>query len=206
MVFCPALKVAFGRGNLEFFFFLREFLRVFLVRLLIICQSSEMGVGMNAPKFPIVEWPAMANELPTHGKVGRIQENYQRLLIRHGFTSLDFAPNRSHLILLPAEWKFAEFPCQFQFMVMLSSPESEDIFSAIKVKIGSYFHWRGSGGDRWHSLSRTGLKNATGTNLEKNGSGFARVASISWGYSHAVGNKSGKSMLRKTVQMDSVSD
>jgi poly [ADP-ribose] polymerase 6/8 len=118
--------------------------------------------------------------------------------------------NRSHLISLPADLQLSEFPCRQQFMALLSSPEAEEIFNGIKAKHGSCFLWHGSNGQRWHSIFRNGLKNATGTNLQVNGAAFgpgiyfARNSSTSWGYSCAAQNNYRMSALGAQLQIISL--
>jgi hypothetical protein len=113
--------------------------------------------------------------------------------------------NRTHLMALPPGLQLTEFPCSHQFMAMLSSPESEELFSAIKAQVGSCYLWHGSSADRWHSILRTGLKNATGTALQQNGSArgpgiyMARLASTSWGYSKPAPNRYAQSALGKQL-------
>jgi hypothetical protein len=76
--------------------------------------------------------------------------------------------NRAHLIHL-GEVRFREFEQSVQFMLLLSSPEAEEQFNLLKGKYGSLFLWHGSHGNRWDSVLRNGLKNATGTKMQANG-------------------------------------
>jgi poly [ADP-ribose] polymerase 6/8 len=118
--------------------------------------------------------------------------------------------NRSHLISLPPDLRLPEFPCQQQFMALLASPEAEEVFNGIKAKHGSCFLWHGSNGQRWHSIFRNGLKNATGTNLQVNGAVlgpgiyFAKDSVTSWGYSQAAQNNYSKSALGAQLQIISL--
>jgi len=77
--------------------------------------------------------------------------------------------NRSHLISLSGDLEIPEFNSCRQFMTLISSPESEEVFNELKREFGSVFLWHGSSIDRWHSILRTGLKNGTGTPLQQNG-------------------------------------
>jgi poly [ADP-ribose] polymerase 6/8 len=95
-------------------------------------------------------------------------------------------------------------------MAILSSPEKEEVFSGIRAKTGSFFLWHGSGADRWHSIIRTGLRNATGTTLERCGHSlgpgiyFAREATISWAYSAAGAHLYANSVIGASVQIISL--
>jgi poly [ADP-ribose] polymerase 6/8 len=103
--------------------------------------------------------------------------------------------NRSHVITLSHAFKLCGFGKAHQFMSLISSPEAERKFRVLKEKYGSMFLFHGSDGSRWHSIIRNGLKNATGTELEANGSVlgpgiyFARSATTSQGYSWASNNR-----------------
>jgi hypothetical protein len=52
--------------------------------------------------------------------------------------------NQSHLISLPPEKRLPQCPFQHQFMAILSSPEKEEIFNALKARVGSMYLWHGS--------------------------------------------------------------
>jgi hypothetical protein len=109
--------------------------------------------------------------------------------------------NRSHLIFLPEDMALPEFKGSKQFMTLLSSPEAENVFNRLKEKCGSFHLWHGSHGQRWHSIVRNWLKNATGTKLQANGAAlgegiyFARDSSTSWGYSRESPNNYKASVL-----------
>ena len=80
--------------------------------------------------------------------------------------------NKSQLISLPNELKLKQFPTRHQFLTLISNVEKEEKFKQLRVKYGSIFLWHGSSGDRWHSIIRNGLKCATGTAMQQNGSLF----------------------------------
>jgi poly [ADP-ribose] polymerase 6/8 len=115
--------------------------------------------------------------------------------------------NRSHLMSLPDEMRLPEFPGCLQFMTLISSPEAEETFNILKQQFGSIFLWHGSGGERWHSILRTGLKNATGTTLMQNGAAlgpgiyFARGSGTSWGYVRNAQNQYARSALGAVLQV-----
>lgn len=118
--------------------------------------------------------------------------------------------NRSHLIYLPPELQLPQFKSSKQFMALISSPESEYAFQALKEKYGSIYLWHGSNGERWHSIVRNGLKNYTGTKLQQNGAAlgegiyFAKDSGTSWGYSRASENKYRLSKMGKQLHIISL--
>jgi hypothetical protein len=115
--------------------------------------------------------------------------------------------NRSHLISLPSTMCMREFGDSTQFLTLLASPEAEDIFQKLKAEFGSCFLWHGSGAERWHSIVRTGLRNATGTALQANGaahgSGIYLTSSsnVSWQYSKSSNNNYKKSNLKSPLDV-----
>ncbi|OHT10390.1 UBA/TS-N domain containing protein [Tritrichomonas foetus] len=116
--------------------------------------------------------------------------------------------NRSQIISIPKVLQLREFPNTFQFMALLSTPESEKIFKKLKSKFGSIFLWHGSDSERWHSILRNGLKNATGTDMQANGSAlgegiyFSKESQVSWGYCKSgKPNNYKRSVLGKEIIM-----
>jgi poly [ADP-ribose] polymerase 6/8 len=118
--------------------------------------------------------------------------------------------NQSHLISLPDALRLQEFPCQCQFMTLLSSPSAETTLCQLKDKYGGMYLWHGSAGSRWYSILRNGLKNASGSTLQANGASFGpgiyfgKASSLSWGYSRAEPNKYQKSALGGNLQIISL--
>jgi poly [ADP-ribose] polymerase 6/8 len=114
--------------------------------------------------------------------------------------------NRAHLASLPDELALPFRNCR-QFMAVLSEPEAEDVFQKLKGQYRSRLLWHGSGMDRWHSIVRNGLKNATGTSLMAHGSAcgagiyFAADSGTSLGYISAGNNKYAASELRNPLSM-----
>lgn len=102
--------------------------------------------------------------------------------------------NRSHLITIPEQFRLPQFASAMQFMTFISTPEAERTFENLLGKNKSMFLFHGSHGDRWHSIIRNGLKNATGSSMQANGAAlgagiyFARSSGTSWGYSQARHN------------------
>jgi poly [ADP-ribose] polymerase 6/8 len=116
----------------------------------------------------------------------------------------------AHLISIPKEMQFAQFTSPFQFMTLLASPEAEERFNGYKQQYGSQFLWHGSNADRWHSILRNGLKNASGTSMQAHGAAkgpgiyMADDSSMSWGYSQASSNRYQKSVLGSQLHVISL--
>ena len=143
-------------------------------------------------------WSAFQN-LPPMSRLASLNSDTE-LLKLIGPTSLAvlrwaLLSQRSHITLLPEALKIKTIPAKYQFMTLLGSPESERDFRDLKYRKGSCFLWHGSHGDRWCSILRNGLKNATGTKLQINGSAhgagiyLAPSSATSWGYCTPIANK-----------------
>ena len=98
--------------------------------------------------------------------------------------------NRSQFLSLPKDLSLKEVSSKtIQFMALISTPEKENEFRKLEAKYGSRFLFHGSHIDRWHSIIRNGLINASGTELQRNGAAhgsgiyFAPLSSTSIGYS-----------------------
>jgi poly [ADP-ribose] polymerase 6/8 len=155
---------------------------------------------------------AVLSKLPSMKEILARAHDDRELLKLIGTDGIDLLrwvllSNRSHLISLPHAMRFREFDSSRQFMTLLSSPEAEEKFGRLKDIYGSIYLWHGSHGQRWHSILRNGLKNATGTKLQANGAAlgsgiyFARNSSTSWGYSHQSPNLYAKSELGNSLHI-----
>lgn len=119
--------------------------------------------------------------------------------------------NRSQLISLPHELKVLQVPGA-QFMTLFSTPEAEQQHISLNQRYGSLFLFHGSSGDRWHSIFRNGLKNASGTSMQQNGafygSGiyFASDSSVSFQYTRPGANGYAKSTLGRQLSIMSLCD
>ncbi|KAH0793074.1 UBA/TS-N domain containing protein [Histomonas meleagridis] len=118
---------------------------------------------------------------------------------------------RSHLIRLPPEMEIPMFKGSAQFMALVSSSEAESAFQSIKQQFGgSIYLFHGSHAERWHSIIRNGLVNASGTSLQANGSCygkgiyFAKDSNTSWGYSQMKENNYRSSKLGKNLKVISL--
>ncbi|KAH0788104.1 UBA/TS-N domain containing protein [Histomonas meleagridis] len=115
--------------------------------------------------------------------------------------------NRSHFVSLPQPMKFKQFGSAFQFLSLISTPEAELEFQKRNEKYGSLYLFHGSKGDRWHSIFRNGLKNASGTKLMANGAAlgdgiyFARNSSTSQGYAQYSANNYKNSKFGNTLKI-----
>jgi poly [ADP-ribose] polymerase 6/8 len=152
--------------------------------------------------------PAMANIVSSY----KNDEQMERALGKDGMELLRWIlfSNRSHLISLPDKLALPEFSGTFQFLSLISSPENEEIFMSLKQQYGSRWLFHGSSGDRWHSILRNGLKNATGTALQANGAArgagiyMAPDSGMSSGYCLVVPNKYPQSKLGQQLMIISL--
>lgn len=118
--------------------------------------------------------------------------------------------NKSHLITLPDKFKLVN-ASGYQFLSLISSPGAELDFEKYKSKYGSCFLWHGSGGDRWYSITRNGLKNMS--NVQGGvihgaaygpGIYLAHDSSTSFGYVQHLSNKYRNSCLGRSFPLISL--
>ncbi|EAY03451.1 hypothetical protein TVAG_412550 [Trichomonas vaginalis G3] len=119
--------------------------------------------------------------------------------------------NRAQIYCLPNTLKPSIFnkDC-IMFMTFLSSPQKDENFNKLKSSYGSTFLFHGSHLTRWHSILRNGLVNATGTNMEVNGSKFgpgiyfSRESDVSLPYARNCENKYINSALGRVISLMSL--
>jgi len=68
------------------------------------------------------------------------------------------ASNRAHFIRLRKNQKLKEMKTPHQFKFVMSAPEKESRFQALKKIYGSFYAFHGSNVVNWHSILRNGLK------------------------------------------------
>jgi hypothetical protein len=181
--------------------------------------SAAVGTDFLVPAPPVLnekdEIPQILAKLPSMAQLMRVAQNDQQLNKVIGPAAMSLLrwvllSNRSHLIHLPERLRLPEFPGGHQFMTLLSSQDAEDVFNTLKSQFDSFYLWHGSHGQRWHAILRTGLKNATGTKLQANGSVlgegiyFAKDSAVSWRYSHPAPNLYANSALGKSLHIISL--
>lgn len=102
--------------------------------------------------------------------------------------------NRATIVSLPDGIKVPDMGECLQFILLMDSPEKQVRFDTLKEKHGTIFGFHGSASHNWHSIMRNGLKNASGTKLQRNGASYgngiyiAKTASMSYGYSNKGGS------------------
>lgn len=142
--------------------------------------SDIKKIVKNMPQFSqIIAYP---DDLALSDAIGISAFNLLRWII---------LSNRSQLFYLPPKIQldFISSGNCFQYMALISSPDQEDIFQQLKKKYGSTFAWHGSPTDRWHSIIRNGLINASNTKLMRCGAAYGpgiylgKSSQISLGYS-----------------------
>jgi poly [ADP-ribose] polymerase 6/8 len=180
--------------------------------------SAAIGTKFLVPEppdFRADELLRIFQELPSVRDMASCGETDQQLIKLIGNEAVKLLRwvllgTQSHLIALPNELKLPEFPCTCQFMSLMSSPHAEDVLGRMKQQFGTFYLWHGSGGDRWYSILRNGLKNASGTALQAHGAArgpgiyFAPNSQMSWGYSHVAANRYAKSQLGANLQVISL--
>jgi poly [ADP-ribose] polymerase 6/8 len=178
--------------------------------LLVSVFASAVGTRFLTPAPPPLmdadAMGALSQRLPRMADLVRLARNDAALKAQLGdapFELLRWAilSNRAHLMALPRELAL-DFPDCHQFMSLLAAPEAEDVFQQLKKRFGSSFFWHGSAVERWHSIIRNGLKNATGTELQANGAVrgagiyLATNSRTSLGYAKMAKNRYAQSVLR----------
>lgn len=164
------------------------------------------------PKFTVSEIQSIMTKMPPMEALAqscKTDQGIVSMIGKNGFELLRWVllSNDSHLISLPKSMQFSDFEGSAQFMTLLSSPDAEEVFDRLKKKYGSCYIWHGSDGARWHSIIRNGLKNATGTPMQRNGAilgpgiYFSRTSQVSWGYSRVVPNGYRASTLGRSLQV-----
>jgi poly [ADP-ribose] polymerase 6/8 len=182
--------------------------------LLISCCSAAIGTQFLKPAPPNITNDALrkiCTELPPIADLAACQDDSQlhQLIGIEAYKLLRWIilSNKSQFISLPEELRMKQFPAKNQFLTLISSVEKERKFRALRAKYGSVFLWHGSSSDRWHSIIRNGLVNATGTKLQQNGAAlgsgiyFARDSNTSCGYSRSGTNYYKKSRLGNNLMI-----
>jgi len=81
--------------------------------------------------------------------------------------------NRSFFVKLPDKLEISCLKCE-QFLMLSSPPDKEKVFRSLRKQYGSVYAFHGSPRENWHSIVRNGLKNASGTSLQINGTAYGR--------------------------------
>ena len=93
--------------------------------------------------------------------------------------------NRSHIVMLPEEHRLP-IKTPFQYLMLSSAPDKEAEFQRLKSLHGSKFAFHGSETANWFSILRNGLKNATGTKLQRNGAAHGAGCYLSTTLSYSI--------------------
>lgn len=94
--------------------------------------------------------------------------------------------NRSFFVRLPAEHAIAALGGE-QYLMLSSPPDREQRFRALRRQHGSVYTFHGSSCENWHSIVRTGLRNASGTKFQVNGTAYGKGIYMSPVLSTAMG-------------------
>jgi len=134
-------------------------------------------------KFPSVERMSQAKDFSDMKKQMDQAHEHAYSLLQWIITS-----NRSHIVKLNAEKHIKSMATSHQYLLLSAPPEREAAFREAKNIHGSIFAFHGSSSENWHSILRSGLKNASGTKLQMNGAAYgsgiylAPQAATSFGY------------------------
>ena len=81
--------------------------------------------------------------------------------------------NRSFFVHLPAEHAIGALDGE-QYLMLSSPPDRERRFRELRRHHGSVYAFHGSSCENWHSIVRTGLRNASGTKFQVNGTAYGK--------------------------------
>eukprot|EP01065_Artemidia_motanka_P027703 TRINITY_DN32894_c0_g1_i1.p1 TRINITY_DN32894_c0_g1~~TRINITY_DN32894_c0_g1_i1.p1 ORF type:complete len:992 (+),score=237.08 TRINITY_DN32894_c0_g1_i1:409-2976(+) len=109
------------------------------------------------------------------------------------------ASNRSHLVPIPASCRVESMSTPFQFVLATDSPNKQKRFEQLRRKSGgqTLYAFHGSPLHNWHCILRQGLRNASGTRLQRTGAVHGEgiylspMAGTSFSYSHICGGAVG---------------
>lgn len=167
----------------------------FIVSLFTGSFVNEKYMDPKPPSYIKECMRTVVKQLPSMQNIVDQCKNDTDISKKFGTEALEFLrwvlmSNRSQVISLTGNQKIPEIPTNYQFMTLIASPETEYEFLIRKDKYGSTFLWHGSGGERWHSILRNGLRNMSDVPGEAIhgkafGSGiyFAKESNVSCSYS-----------------------
>ena len=192
---CQFTLTEIGVGNRVYQEIQRDALAADLVFSMFACAVGTDFLTPAPPGFTNNEMMEIIGKLPPMANLAKTYHNDNQMQKDLGERTMQLLrwvllSNRSQLLSLNENLELKQFKssrCKM-FMALLSSPQKEEAFRERQQKYGSMYLWHGSAADRWHSILRNGLVNASGTRLQANGacygSGiyFARDSGTSIGY------------------------
>lgn len=102
---------------------------------------------------------------------------------------------RGVMVKIPPKRRIPEFKTDHQFVSLAGTdPERRVQFNKWRAEFGTYFAFHGSAAENWHSILRNGLRNLSGTDLQRNGAAYgsgvymAKDSSTSFSYSRVGSN------------------
>jgi TusA-related sulfurtransferase len=102
---------------------------------------------------------------------------------------------RGVMVKIPPKRRIPEFKTEHQFVMLAGTdPERRVQFNEWRAQYSSYFAFHGSAAENWHSILRNGLRNLSGTDLQRNGAAYgsgvymAKDAATSFSYSRVGSN------------------
>jgi hypothetical protein len=134
-------------------------------------ERSASGIEAIIRALPTVDFMSGLVAKPNGDRLLRQALDARHALAWH-LLSWIVASNRAHLTLLPADLRASRIDTPYQFLMNSSPPEQERRFQELKAKHGTFFAWHGSSFFNWHAITRVGLKNYSGTNLQSCGAAY----------------------------------
>lgn len=87
--------------------------------------------------------------------------------------------NRSHIVEIPDEVKIHGVYTDEQYLLLMDSPEKEQVFQDLKAEYGTVYAFHGSALENWHSVLRNGLYVASNTEFQTTGARYGAGIYIS---------------------------
>jgi len=145
-------------------------------------------LGDVLAKFPQMSELASRNDI---GEIKTLMDTKHEL----AFPLMQWliSSNRCHMVRIEAQHQLPCMGTVHQFLMLSAAPEHEAKFRALRKKHGSTFAFHGSATENWHSILRTGLRNASGTKFQVNGAAYGSgiylspAAATSLGYCRHTG-------------------
>jgi len=131
-------------------------------------KSKDFNLVNNIlSRFPSVEKMSQAKDFSDMKAQMDKAHQYAYPLLQWIITS-----NRSHLVKMGNDKLIKSMVTPHQYLLLSAPPEKEARFREYKQQHKSVFAFHGSSIENWHSILRTGLKNASGTKLQVNGAAY----------------------------------
>jgi poly [ADP-ribose] polymerase 6/8 len=117
-------------------------------------------------------FPPMA-QVANAGDAGKVKTLFEQAH-PHAFLMMQWlvSSNRTHIVAIAPQFQLPSMGTPHQFLMLSATPEHEARFQEARAQYGSTFSFHGSPVENWHSILRTGLRNASNTNLMINAAAY----------------------------------